>query len=223
MIINFQGFGHFVDGINNQDCALETERMLLVLDGCSGAKYAEVGTRLFTQLFARKEGYDKLENFELNIKETFEEMLEVASKYYVTPDLLESEFIMENMLFTIIALFDCENKYVAKIFGDGYIITQNNMDNISYLKFSYGKYPPYYAYKYCKNMGFDEKDFKTYEFGKDKFKKLFIGTDGVMPLVKGEIDGADKIIGKNDLSLASTIKANRQKFYDDVTIGRIGK
>ena len=48
MIISSQGFGHFTQGLNNQDFGIETPRMLLVLDGCSGAKYSEVGTRLFT-------------------------------------------------------------------------------------------------------------------------------------------------------------------------------
>ena len=70
MIISSQGFGHFTDGINNQDFGIDSPRMLLVLDGCSGAKYSEVGTRLFAQLFSRRENWDSLENFESNVKNT---------------------------------------------------------------------------------------------------------------------------------------------------------
>ena len=72
MIITSQGFGHFTQGFNNQDFGIETSRMLLILDGCSGAKYSEVGTRLFAQLFSRKEDADNLENFE-KVKEEIKE------------------------------------------------------------------------------------------------------------------------------------------------------
>lgn len=44
MIISSQGFGHFVKGINNQDFGIESSRAILILDGCSGAPYAGVGT-----------------------------------------------------------------------------------------------------------------------------------------------------------------------------------
>ena len=50
MIINSQGFGHFVDGINNQDFGVESTRAIIILVGCSGAKYSEVGTKLFAQV-----------------------------------------------------------------------------------------------------------------------------------------------------------------------------
>ena len=226
MIICSQGFGHFVDGINNQDFAVETKtkRMLLVLDGCSGAKFAEVGTRLFAQFYERREGCDNPEKVELNIKETFEEILNMVKPHYKTNEQLEKEFIMENMLFTIIALFDCGDKYIVKMFGDGYIITQNIQGNISYMKFSYGKYPPYYAYKYCGDMKFQNSAFRTYEFKKDIFPRVFIATDGIMPVAKGEIEGFDKIIStQGSAAINSIIRINRQKFYDDVTIGILGK
>lgn len=68
MIITFQGFGHFTQGLNNQDFGMETSRMLLILDGCSGAKYSEVGTRLFAQLLSKKEEWDNVEKFEDNVE-----------------------------------------------------------------------------------------------------------------------------------------------------------
>lgn len=222
MIISSQGFGHFTGGINNQDYAVENERMLLVLDGCSGAKTAEVGTRLFASFFIRKEGCDDPNKFELNIKETFEEILNMVKPYYKTNDQLEKEFIMENMLFTIIALFDCGDKYVVKMFGDGYIITQNIRENLSYMRFSYGKYPPYYAYRYCTGMHFENSAFRTYEFKKDVFPNVLIGTDGVLPMAKGEIKGADKVLlSRESLAISAIINMNRQKFSDDVTIAKL--
>lgn len=55
MIISSQGFGHFVKGINNQDFGIESSRAILILDGCSGAPYAEVGTKMFAQILKTKE------------------------------------------------------------------------------------------------------------------------------------------------------------------------
>ena len=220
MLLSLQGFGHFVLNINNQDAAIETDRMVLILDGCSGAKNAEVGTRLFTQLFSRKEGYSDLNNFELNIKNLFEEILRFTKQYYDSEEELE-KFIMDNLLFTIIALFEEEDRYVVKIFGDGYVITQNCDGNISYIRFSYGKYPPYYAYKYCKDMEFEGKEFHTFEFPKDQFSRIFIGTDGVMPLAKSIIN-FDPYFKTSKVAMENMLTANRQKLDDDTTIATIG-
>lgn len=218
MIINSQGFGHFTDGLNNQDFGIATPNMLMVLDGCSGAKYSEVGTRLFAQLFSKKEDFDNHNKFEENVKDVFEELLEMMSKYF--PDeKLEEEFIMENLLFTIIACFKTEDKYIVKLFGDGYIITQNYLRQISYMRFYYGKYPPYYAYKYCKNTDFKHYEFKTFEFPKKTFPRVGIATDGILPIVKGEVNGVDTFIFYgNEKMVQNAIKLNKQVFYDDVTI-----
>jgi len=220
MIITSQGFGHFTQGLNNQDFGMETDRMLLVLDGCSGAKYAEVGTRLFGQLLSKKEEYDNPEKFEEKVKETFEDLLQMFGKYYESDDEFENDFIMENLLFTIIACFDAGDKYIVKMLGDGYIFTQNNQGRLSYMKFSYGKCPPYFAYRYCPSVDMQNLQFKTYEFEKQFFPRVGIGSDGILPIVKGEVTGIDPIIAVgNEIVLATLIKGQRQRFYDDVTIG----
>ena len=220
MIISSQGFGHFTQGLNNQDFGIETPRMLLVLDGCSEAKYSEVGTRLFAQLFSRKEECDKHEKFEDNVKEVFDEIIGMMTKYYPNKEELEKEFIMENLLFTIIACFKTEDKYIVKLFGDGYIFTQNKQGLVSYMKFSYGKRPPYFAYKYCSDLNFQNYQFKTFEFDNKAFPFVGIGTDGIMPMVKGELKGIDNLIFKgNEITLQMAIKSQRQSFFDDVTIG----
>lgn len=222
MIISSQGFGHFIqqEALNNQDFGIETPRMLLVLDGCSGAKYSEVGTRLFAQLFVRKEECDKHEKFEDNVKEVFEELIGMMAKYYPTKEDLEREFVMENLLFTIIGCFQTEDKYIVKLFGDGYILTKNKQGNVSYMKFTYGQCPPYFAYKYCSDLDFQNYQFKTFEFDKKVFPQVGIASDGIMPIVKGGIAGIDKIIFRgNKESLLQAIKNQRQIFSDDVTIG----
>ena len=127
---------------------------------------------------------------------------------------------MENLLFTIIACFKTEDKYIVKMFGDGYIITKNQQGLLSYMKFSYGKYPPYFAYKYCSDMNFQNYQFKTFEFDRKIFPQVGIGSDGILPMVKGELKGIDNIISKgNEIMVSAAIKAQRQCFSDDVTIG----
>lgn len=220
MIISSQGFGHFTQGLNNQDFGIETSRMLLVLDGCSEAKYSEVGTRLFAQLFLRKEECDNHEKFEENVKAVFDELIGMMEKYFPNKEDMEKEFIMDNLLFTIIACFKTEDKYIVKLFGDGYVVTKNNHGCVSYMKFSYGKYPPYFAYKYCSHMNFANHQFKTFEFDKKVFPQVGIGSDGVLPMAKGELRGVDNIICTgNKVTLTAAIRTQRSSFGDDVTIG----
>ena len=52
------------------------------------------------------------------------------------------------------------------------------------MKFYYGKFPPYFAYKYCSDMNFQTHQFKTFEFDKKDFPKVGIGSDGVVPMAK---------------------------------------
>ena len=226
MIITSQGFGHFTDGLNNQDFGIETPRMLLILDGCSGAKYSEVGTRLFAQLFSRKEECDNLEKFEENVKNTFDEIIAMMEKYYPTRKELEIEFIMENLLFTIIACFKTEDKYIVKLFGDGYIATQNKLGLVSYMKFSYGKCPPYFAYRYCdfcEDEDFKNYQFKTFYFDNKVFPKICIATDGIMPIAKGDVEGVDNFLFEgNEEYINATINTEKQSFFDDITLGIFG-
>lgn len=224
MIMTSQGFGHFTEGLNNQDFGIETPRMVLVLDGCSSAKYSEIGTRLFAQLFSRKEDFDNLEKFEDNVKDVFDDIIKMLEKdYYPKKEDLQNNFIMENLLFTIIACFETEDKYIVKFFGDGYIVTQNNRGCISYMNFSYGKCPPYFAYKYCGIEGFKDYQFKTFIFDKKVFPKVLIATDGIKPIAKKIVNGFDDLIfTDNDKIIRMRIKSEIRSFSDDITFGTLG-
>lgn len=221
MLYSTQGFGHFENGLNNQDFGIELPRTLLVLDGCSAAKYSEIGTRLFAQLFSRKEECDKLEKFENNVKEVFDDIIAMFEKYYPNKKDFENDFIMDNLLFTILACFETDDKFIVKMFGDGYIITQNVEGLVSYIKFNYGKCPPYFAYKYCNytNTPYQNYQFKTFEFDKKQFKKVGIATDGIKSIVLNGQRTQDNFIcnGKKVL-INHYIKSHKSWFYDDVTI-----
>lgn len=225
MIITSQGFGHFTNGLNNQDFGIESKRCLLILDGCSDAKYSEVGTRLFAQLFMRKEDWDNLEKFEDNVKEVFDDIIRMMEKYYPEREDLEKDFIMENLLFTIISCFQTEQEYIVKLFGDGYVITKNKKGLTSFIKFSYGKCPPYFAYRYCDSVESQLKDFKfkTIRLSKNVFESVAISTDGIMPIAKREVNGLDDLVlGQKQAQLLMAIRNHRQNFFDDVTVGSLG-
>lgn len=225
MIITSQGFAHYTNGINNQDFGIESQKTILVLDGCSAAKYAESGTRLFGQLLSRKEEWDNLELFEHNVKSVFDDILRMAEIYYPSQQSLEMDYIMENLLFTIIACFDEGDKFVVKLFGDGYIITQNSKGLVSYMKFAYGKCPPYFAYKYCHLEGLDfaNYNFKTFVFNKSEFKNVAIATDGILPVVLGNEKDFDTGFATNKKALMElALQGGQLGFGDDVTFAMFG-
>ncbi len=177
---------------------------------------------MFAQLFKTIDDYDNIEKFEDNVKITFDKIINQLKEWCKTSQELEG-FIMQNLLFTIIACFKEKDSYIVKTFGDGYIITQNIYGNISYIQLYYKKTPPYYAYKYSNMEDNVYKDykFKSFKFAKEKFLKVGIATDGVMPIAKGEIEAFDRAlrIGQHIRTCEQYIRNNRQLFFDDISIG----
>ena len=222
MKISRQGYTHYSDGINNQDFYYTEGNMKMILDGCSDSKYSEIGTRLFVQLFATLPNRTKLECFEENVKYVFDKLLEQFKFWYKSQEDLEN-FIMDNLLFTIVACFETENSFVVKLFGDGYVVTENHNDCVSYIKHYYGRRPTYYVYKYCElipNNIFKEYEFKTFTFSKEDFKEVGIASDGIAPIVKYDsLKTFDDIITsklKSDYTAEGVILSNIQSFGDDV-------
>ena len=226
-ILIYKVYGIVMYGLNNQDFILKKENMLLVLDGCSESIYSEVGTRLFAQLFASLKDFDKADLFEKNVNFTFDKLIKQCKEWFQSKDEYEN-FINNNLLFTILACFKQSDKFIVKVFGDGYIVTQNYQDNVSYITLSYGvvthrgKQPPYYSYKYCdvKLDCIDEYKFKTFIFDTKKFKRVGVATDGIKPIAIGAVKDFDKeIVNDNSEAGKYIIKKNKNSFTDDVTIG----
>ncbi|MBR5227622.1 MAG: protein phosphatase 2C domain-containing protein [Clostridia bacterium] len=219
MLICRQGNGHYLEGINNQDFCYAEGNLKLITDGCSEAKYSEVGTRLFCQFFSALENRFDINKFEENVEITFSKIYKMLE--FEKAEKLK-EFIMNNMLFTVLACFELEDKFVVKFIGDGYIVTVNNQDMVSYIRLFYGKTPPYYAYNSVHTDTYDRKlEFKTFEFDKKHFKKVGIATDGIMPIVEKKIDeNFDPFIQgiNSQYSPEGVIKSNQSSFFDDITI-----
>ena len=211
-----QGNGHYLDGLNNQDFFFREANVMLITDGCSSGRFSEVGTRLFCQTFSRLESRLDLNCFEDNVKAVFDKVLAFSGKQS------HKDFIVDNMLFTIIACFELEDKYVVKFIGDGYIITINKEDLLSYIRLSYGKAPPYYSYNIIQTDAYSKPlKFKTWEFSKQDFKKIGIASDGIAPIVDGKVKPSfeDFFLNKKTIyTPEGVIKSNHSSFYDDVTI-----
>lgn len=214
-----QGNGHYVNDINNQDFYYADQNLKMVMDGCSEGKFSEVGTRLFAQFFEELDNRFDVQRFEKNVDEIFSKIVKIFSKYSGKDT---KQFVVDNMLFTILACFELEDRFVVKFIGDGYIVAINNNDMVSYIRLSYGKTPPYYAYNMLKTENYDKKlEFKTFEFSKKDFKKIGIASDGFAPIVEKKIsDDFESIILQKDKKYTpeGVIKSNHTSFFDDVTI-----
>lgn len=213
-----QGNGHYLNGLNNQDFCYIEKNLKLITDGCSEGAFSEVGTRLFVQQFSRIDSRFDVNKFESNVEKTFSKICSANSGSFDE----KTEFIINNMLFTIIACFELEDKYVVKFIGDGYIITVNNNDMVSYIRLSYGKTPPYYAYNKIRTKAYTNKlKFKTFEFSKKDFKKVGIASDGIAPIAERKIgdDFDPYIIGvETKYTPEGIIRSHQNLFFDDVTI-----
>ena len=211
-----QGNGHYLNGLNNQDFCYMENNLKLVTDGCSSAEFSEVGTRLFVQAFAKLPNRFDVNEFEANVKKAFDSILSITTKEDA------NDFIANNLLFTIIACFETEDKYIVKFIGDGYIITVNNEDAVSYTRLFYGKTPPYFAYTKIPTTTYEEPlKFKTFEYSKKDFKLVGIASDGIAPIADKKLDvDFDALILGTDTKYSpeGIIRSNQSQFFDDITI-----
>lgn len=213
-----QGNGHYLSGLNNQDFCYMENNLKLITDGCSSGLFSEVGTRLFIQRFLHLNTRFDVDMFEHNVEQTFSSICTSITNSKEERD----EFITNNMLFTIIACFELEDKFVVKFIGDGYIITVNNNDMVSYIRLFYGKTPPYYAYTKIPTQSYSQElKFKTFEFPKSVFKNIGIASDGFSPIAENKIgeDFTPFILGTSSkYTPEGIIRSYQSSFYDDVTI-----
>ena len=211
-----QGNGHYLNGLNNQDFCYMENNLKLVTDGCSSAEFSEVGTRLFVQAFAKLPNRFDVNEFEANVKKAFDSILTLTTKDDA------NDFIANNLLFTIIACFETEDKYIVKFIGDGYIITVNHEDVVSYTRLFYGKTPPYFAYTKIPTTTYEEPlKFKTFEYSKKDFKLVGIASDGIAPIAEKKLDvDFDALILGTDTKYSpeGIIRSNQSQFFDDITI-----
>ncbi len=239
---NLCGNTHAVKNKNNQDYFFKDSKVKVVLDGCSlGDDFeksnTEVGTKLFASIFSMipEEKRDDPNMFEENVEGVFKQMLTAINIKRETRSKSEVELALSLFSFTIIACFELEDGFVVKTMGDGYIISKNKSNQISYMKLEYeGNCPPYYIYN-CFDGLIEEKGkiaFETYRFSKEHFSNIGVASDGISVLVDGNGLSVDDIFRMDGFLLnldwlpapgcnnriVNIIGRNKVHFYDDVTI-----
>lgn len=223
-VINKIGMDHLWYNKNNQDYFLiiddyeKNPKLKMVLDGCGSGESSEVGVKLFTQLF--NEHFSKeisLEKFEEQVDYIIKMLLNISSN---------TQFIFNNLFFTIVCVFELEDKFIVKVCGDGYLILQNINNSIEYVSFENGEYPKYILYNYLdsdtRDIYKDGVCFETIEYPKDKFSNVCVASDGLRYIY--ELPATEKykfeelILEKKTEKIKMLINRNHSKFKDDITI-----
>lgn len=225
IVVSKTGSDHTFADKNNHDYAFNLLNMKVVLDGCGEGKHSEVGTRVFSQLFARrvKEYIEKGEsincdNFVEVVDSVFKKMLELCS---------DTSFVFQNYLFTILVCFELEDEFVVFSCGDGFIIKETK-EGISFEKLDDGEYPAYYAYNFVEDKEHlkahkEGVGFNVAHFSKSEYTNVGVATDGLrysenlidiekarmMQILHDGGPGIEKLINKNN---------KHGMFHDDISI-----
>ncbi len=225
MIIHKLGSMHLAENIPNQDYFLLNDSFKMVLDGCSADEEgnwltSEVGVRLFAQLFDRlpeeiKSSPDRLEE---GVRMVFEKMMALAE------DVL---FLAQNFCFTIVVVYELEDRFLVKYCGDGYIITRKKEgDEIEFISLEeecIQGCPKYYLYHYIPTeLYLDDVSFQEKEFLKEEYENVGVATDGIRffldagPLVQKKLE--ENLRQNKAGRIRVQIATMRDHMKDDITI-----
>lgn len=207
MKVNVHGSAHALMGVKNQDACLElisgTEKLKLVCDGCTNVDpknpetflktHNEVGAGLFCSMYSLLENPYEHEKFVENANIIMKKMLDLIGfseeKYLKDEKLVE--FIAYNYSFTIFACFETEDSFYVYHLGDGVIVVENLVGNVSYIERKFGKYPPYLVNNFI--LPQNARDFTQIVFSKKDVKNIGVASDGIMAVTKEFMENKDKI------------------------------
>lgn len=229
VLISKIGSLHTFEGIPKQDNLLAIDNVKMVLDGCSQDEKgnwlkSEVGVNLFTQLYERlpqdiRCNPDLIESCTSLI---FEKLLSLTN---------DVSFIANNFCFTILVLYELEDRFVVRYCGDGYIITrkkdilegEKEIEYISLESECNEGCPKYYVYNYIPSILYsDGVTFKQKEFLKSEYEKVGIASDGLKYLLDLGF-GTVKKLNENLINdkagrIRVQIAKNSESIKDDITI-----
>lgn len=227
----------------NQDFLIHGENYGIVADGCSGCAYSEVGTRFVLQLYNMLPDKADPNKFEKNVNKVINDVVAMLKSFGHSEDVknISNTFIANNMLFTLLACFETEDKYIVFTLGDGFIITRNMFGEFSFTHIDYDNQPPYICYNYMEddngNVSNTKIPFKKFEYPKEFFLGVGVATDGIAPVVEslGTLTSEDrskfeailsdekKMGDKQNTVLKNFIsKMHKMNFADDTTLVFLG-
>lgn len=229
VLISKIGSLHVFEGIPKQDNLLAIDNVKMVLDGCSQDENgnwlkSEVGVNLFAQLFERlpKDIRCNPDMIESCTSLVFERLLSLSN---------DVSFISNNFCFTILMLYELEDRFVVKYCGDGYIIArkkeilegENEIEYISLDSECNEGCPIYYVYNYIASKLYNNGViFKQKEFMKSEYERIGIASDGLKYLLDLGFSTVKKLnenlVNDKAGKIRVQIARNSDSIKDDITI-----
>lgn len=209
MIVNKIGAQHLDFGKNCQDFGIENEHRKLVCDGCSESEHSEVGAKAYCHL--AELGY--------GTRQIFKKLTGIFGQ--------SSESVRNYLCFTILDVVENEAAFQVSYCGDGYIILEDVLGNISFAELNDGEYPRYFAYNYCDASTLkhykEGVDFYRKTFSKKKYKNIGVASDGLRYLIKSQnpqlkAEFTELLKTGNAVKIKRFINRNQRVFQDDITI-----
>jgi len=240
MLIIKMGTEHITYGTNCQDYGLENDHLLCVVDGCGEGKHSEIGSKLFIK---------KIEDYLISKPSNLHSVFKKID--FVSPKMMEYFFkgvmhavissgaskrqiandIREYLSFTIMVLKEYNDVWKGIVYGDGYLILENEKHEIEFREFPHQEYPSYIAYKYIDKAFLTETipDITPQQFtlAKKDYQGVGVASDGLRYVIGTpfESDVKKYLLDNKEVKIKLLInKLNLQYqkgggfFKDDITI-----
>lgn len=207
----------------NQDYAVSTNNIAVVLDGCGSGEHSEVGSSRMGEAIRKNSIWLNERNFESFTNTTLHKFL--------IEDTREERFIAE-FQFTIVACLETKKDFIVFTAGDGFIITVDKLNNLRYIQLdndvnvANGEAPRYLAYnlnpspsRYNSNVYFDKM-----QFSKSKYTSVYVASDGFRFILDEKFPADERAIIENALisrdqyKIEMVLERNQSKILDDISI-----
>lgn len=207
----------------NQDYAVSTNNIAVILDGCGSGEHSEIGSSRMGEAIRKNSAKLNEENFENFANTTLYEFL--------MEDTSEERFISE-FQFTIVACIETKTDFIVLTAGDGFVITIDNSNAIRYIQLdndvnvANGEAPKYIAYnlnpslsRYNSNVYFDKM-----RFSKSKYTSIYVASDGFRFIIDNKFPKDERaiiekaLIEKDPKTIEIILKRNQSKILDDISI-----
>ena len=207
----------------NQDYAVSTENLAVVLDGCGSGEHSEVGSSRMGEAIRKHSMKLNEQNFESFANDTLQKFL--------MENTIEKRFIDE-FQFTIVACIETKKEFIVLVAGDGFVITVDKLNNIRYIQLdndvnvANGEAPRYIAYnfnpspsRYNRNVYFDK-----IQFSKSLYSSVYVASDGFRFILDDKFPADERTMIQNALIqrdqsiIEMVLKRNQSKILDDISI-----
>jgi hypothetical protein len=229
-MVCFQKIGadHVYANINCQDYASIfksglDETVKLVTDGCGSCPHSEVGAILFHQILNQTKSTLSLPGtgMEFVIGSVFNKIDHCIPEH-------SDDFVLNNLLFTVLLVIERDTHWDVYYAGDGYILAQDNEDMIHNIQLDDGEYPQYWGY----NLIQDKSKLCAYQEGvklkytnflKSEFKNIGVASDGLRFVNQLKLDVDKTAFWKylaegREGKIRQLVNKNQLAFKDDLSI-----